>query len=396
MRYTYEPRLTREVTGQFLTTPRGPREALRLAGPAEPVSRRRAASPRAATSLRSLRPRRGGGRPGRLPALRPRPRVAACRCASSRRAARRSFASRRRGCRAPGRYAFVATHEGMFGGRDFAYLHCRRARRGRHVRSRPARTRQLPRSRTRCCRSLRPSSPSLFSALLLASFARRPAGQKLFWGAASPSSPSPRWLRGGRAAQRLDAGALPHLLPRGRRAHGRLPRRGLRLAAPASRGRDILVGALATAATAATVAVFLAPVDARRARGDRKRQAARQRCARRSRRSLGDRAEQLRDRVPRRRVALLGSPTAAGAGERLDRPAARSSSPSPPACRAPATTRSSTWASSSGSRSCSPVSASPALHARPRRLLRAAGWRQECRLYDRASRHAAIRARGCR
>jgi hypothetical protein len=82
----------------------------------------------------------------------------------------------------PGRYAFVATHEGMFGGRDFNYLQV--------VRPGVPVTAISPTSRRTApavAASLLPLGAALvallFAGLLLLSFVRRPAGQKALWGA---------------------------------------------------------------------------------------------------------------------------------------------------------------------------------------------------------------------
>ena len=129
---------------------------------------------------------------------------------------RRGASSRsRRGRRLrPGRYMFVATHEGMFGGRDFVYLTVVRAGRAgdadQLVRERPrARGRGLAAARRGGARRLAVRLPPARS-YWRGRPARRRSGQ--------PALPALRGrdrLRGGRAARRVEPGALPHVLPRG-------------------------------------------------------------------------------------------------------------------------------------------------------------------------------------
>src|SRR5207302_6136657 len=80
----------------------------------------------------------------------------------------------------PGRYAFAATHEGMFGGRDFAYVTVVAA--GAPVtRIRSASDRTTP----SVADALLPLAATLvalaFCVLLVRSLRRRPGGQKTFW-----------------------------------------------------------------------------------------------------------------------------------------------------------------------------------------------------------------------
>ena len=170
----YEPRLTQEITGQFLATPRGPGEAVRLAGPAERriphdalrvhardvgalLVRAAAVDAPAATSSSTSTA------------------AAACRSRSRALAPRSLTLAPARPLR-PGRYLFVATHEGMFGGRDFVYL--RSSAPGAAVTPIGAGARAAPAGRaTRSSRSRPRSSRALFALLLLRSCRRRPAGR---------------------------------------------------------------------------------------------------------------------------------------------------------------------------------------------------------------------------
>ena len=159
----------------------------------------------------------------------------------------------------PGRYSFVATHEGMFGGRDFAYL------------------RVVPATSTVTSISSRPhaAAPAVldallplcaglvalaFAALLLRSLRRRRSGEKVLWAlgfllfavaaaceaAAQRAGWSPAlfrvyYLTGGvLTVAYLGAGSAWLLLPK--------------------RGRDVLVGGLVVATAAAATTVALAGV----------------------------------------------------------------------------------------------------------------------------------------
>src|SRR5205085_674157 len=119
VRYSYEPRFTREVTGQFLVTARGPiklfawgdpqgsypSDALRLRSGDVRSLLVRAAQVDAPGAYQLYDLERGGGVPLRV--------VRRSATVLSLEPARRLR---------PGRYAFVAAHEGMFGGRDAYYL----------------------------------------------------------------------------------------------------------------------------------------------------------------------------------------------------------------------------------------------------------------------------------
>ena len=161
----------------------------------------------------------------------------------------------------PGRYSFVATHEGMFGGRDFDYLSVVRpgARATVISSNRDGKAPQI-------ARALLPLAAALvaliFAGKLASSWLRRRAAQKLFWGfgftlfamAAASEAVAFRhgwnvalfrvyYLAGGvLTVAYLGAGSAWLLLPK--------------------RGRDVMLGALLTATAAAIVAVLLAPVQA--------------------------------------------------------------------------------------------------------------------------------------
>ena len=134
---------------------------------------------------------------------------------------------------APGRYLFVATHEGMFGGRDFAYLRVVPLERRDGDRLRPD-MRPRPRSPTRSSRRA-----SLLAALFACSSCDPSCGAG---GAEGVLGGWLRTLRGRGGCEALaqragwSPGALPRLLPRRRSAHRRIPRRRLGLAAPATAG----------------------------------------------------------------------------------------------------------------------------------------------------------------
>jgi hypothetical protein len=160
----------------------------------------------------------------------------------------------------PGRYVFAASHEGMFGGRDFAYL--------RVVASGEAVTPVSSRFQAdvpAVADAVPPIAAALlavtFALLLLRSLLRRAAGQKALWAvgfglfavAAATEAVAQRagwnanlfrvyYIAGGvLTVAYLGAGSAWMLLPR--------------------RGRDILMGGLAVATIAAVLTVLLAPVD---------------------------------------------------------------------------------------------------------------------------------------
>jgi hypothetical protein len=257
VRYSYEPRLSSEVSGQFLVTPRGPvklfawsdpqtsfpADALRVHSAQVKTLLVRAAALDATSAYRIFDLDRGGSVPLRV-----------------RSRAGRSLALMPTRALAQGRYVFTATHEGMFGGRDFNYLQVVAPTAAvTAISSRPDATAPS------VIHSLLPVAAALLSllfALLLAvSFVKRPAGQKGLWALGfllfaiataceavaqrtgwTPALFRTYYLAGGvLTVAYLGAGSAWLLLPR--------------------RARDGLLGALAIATVAAAVAVAIAPVD---------------------------------------------------------------------------------------------------------------------------------------
>jgi hypothetical protein len=257
VRYTYQPRLTAEVTGQFLSTPGGlvklfswqdpqspyPPDALRLHAGDLSAFVVRAAAVDDPGAYRLFDLGRGGSVPLRIVSAGP----TALRLAPS-------------SPPPPGRYAFVATHEGMFGGRDFAYLTVVPP-------AEPVTAISVESDRTApaIADTLLPLAAAmvalLFAGLLLTSFARRPAGQKAFWAlgfvlfatAALAEAGAQRagWTPGLFRTYYLAGGVLAVAFLGTGSAWLVLPRRA----------RDVVGGALLTAAVAAAVTVLLAPVD---------------------------------------------------------------------------------------------------------------------------------------
>jgi|GEM_PF-700301 len=258
VRYSYERHFTRDVTGQFLVTARGPvklfawgdpqssypSDALRLRSGDVHSLLVRAPQVDAAAAYQLYDLVRGGSVPLRV---------------ARRSATVLSLAPARR--LEPGRYAFVAAHEGMFGGRDYDYLTV--VRPGEPVSSISSSGRT---SSPAVADALLPLAAALvallFAARLASSAWRRPAGQKWLWAlgfaffavAAACEAVAHRggwsvplfrayYLAGGvLTVAYLGAGSAWLLLPR--------------------RARDGLVGALGIATVAAALAVALAPVDA--------------------------------------------------------------------------------------------------------------------------------------
>jgi hypothetical protein len=258
VRYSYERSFTREITGQFISTPNGavklfswpdpqspyPRDALRIHASDAQALVLRAAAVDAPGAYRlfdlgrdvsvPLVVRRGS--PTVLQVAPPRPLH-------------------------PGRYALVSTHEGMFGGRDFSYFTIV-APGGSVTAIGPATSRTVP----AVARSLPPVAAALvallFALLLGRSFVRRPLGSKALWGLGfalfasaatceavaertgwSPALFRAYYLAGGvLTVAYLGAGSAWLLLPR--------------------RGRDALLGALGVATAAAVTTILLSPVDA--------------------------------------------------------------------------------------------------------------------------------------
>jgi hypothetical protein len=256
VRYSYETRLTREITGQFLATPRGtvklfawrdpqtryPVDALRVHAADVRELRVRAAAVDAARAYQLFRLGRGTAVAMRL--RRDTPTALALAPARPLR---------------PGRYLFVATHEGMFGGRDFSYLTVVppgapvTAIGGDSARGAPA-----------IADSLLPVTAALvallFSFLLARSYRRRPAGEKLLWGggfvmfavaaACEAVAQGSGWSPGLFRTYYLSGGVLTVAWLGAGAAWLQLP----------PRARDVLAGALAVATLAAALSVLLAPV----------------------------------------------------------------------------------------------------------------------------------------
>ncbi len=256
VRYTLQPKLTREVTGQFLVTPRGPvklfswqdpqttypTDALRLHAGDVTALLSRAAAIDAVSGYRlfdvstsrtvPLTVRTHGKRSLSLVPGRP---------------------------LAVGRYVFTATHEGMFGGRDYAYLTI--------VPPGAAASPLLPGARRTApvARALPPIAAALvaalFALLLVRSYRRRRAAQKALWAggfllfalaaaceaAAQRNGWTPLLFRG----YYLCGGVLTVALLGAGSAMLQLR----------PRARDALLGAVAVAVVAATATVALAPVD---------------------------------------------------------------------------------------------------------------------------------------
>ena len=256
VRYSYEPRLTKDVTGQFITTKRGPvklftwsdpqgtfpADALRLHASQLGTLLVRAAavdSPRA-YQLYDL----AHQQPVPLVVRRATPQQLALSPARPLR---------------PGRYSFVATHEGMFGGRDFAYLQVVPAGGSTTaISSRPqARVPAVLDSLLPLCAAL---VAGAFAVLLLRSFRRRPSGEKALWAAgfvlfgiaAACEAAAQRagWTSGLFRAYYLTGGVLTVAYLGSGSAWLLLPRRG----------RDLLLGGMLVATAAAAVSVALSPV----------------------------------------------------------------------------------------------------------------------------------------
>jgi cbb3-type cytochrome oxidase subunit 1 len=257
VRYSYEPRLTREVTGQFVATKHGPVKLFAWSDPQD--SYPRDALRLHAADVRSLLVRAAAvdaaGAYQLFDLVRSRPVPLAVRRASP----RQLVLSPTRPLR-PGRYSFVATHEGMFGGRDFSYL------------------RIVPPASPVTAISSRPQAPApavldallplcstlvalAFAALLLRSLRRRRSGEKVFWAAgfllfaaaAASEAAAQRlgWSPGLFRAYYLTGGVLTVAYLGAGSAWLLLPKRA----------RDALVGGVVVATAAASVAVALAPVN---------------------------------------------------------------------------------------------------------------------------------------
>jgi hypothetical protein len=251
VRYSYEPRLTREVTGQFVRTARGPvklfawsdpqpsfpHDALRLHAVGSLLVRAAAVDSPKAYQLFDL----GRGRPVPLLVRRVSPRQLV-------------FAPVRP--LRPGRYSFVATHEGMFGGRDFSYLRIVPA--GAPVTAISSRPRA---DAPAILDALLPLCAALIALAFAALLLRRPAGAKVLWAAgftlfgiaAACEAVAQRsgWTPGLFRAYYLAGGVLTVAYLGAGSAWLLLPKRL----------RDAIVGGVVVATVAAAVTVALAPVN---------------------------------------------------------------------------------------------------------------------------------------
>ena len=257
LRYAYEAHLAKDMTGQFLSTPRG---MVRLFDWRDPQS------PYPADALR-VHPTDFGGivihsaavdRPGAYQ-LFDVDRGSAVPLAVRQRS-HTSLTLAPDGRLPPGRYLVVASHEGMFGDRDFVYL--------RVVAPGAAVTAIGGGSRTSVpavASALLPLGASLlaalFTILLLRSFRRRPAGEKLLWAggfalftaatASEAIAQGAGWTASLFRVYYLCGGVLTVAWLGAGAAWLQLPRRR----------RDTLAGGLGVATVAAALAVVLAPVD---------------------------------------------------------------------------------------------------------------------------------------
>jgi hypothetical protein len=258
LRYAYEARLGKEITGQFLRTPRG---MVRLFDWRDPQS------PYPADALR-VHPSDVSGIVIHSAAV---DRAGAYQLFDVDRGSAVPLAVRRRSHTAlvlaperplrPARYLVVASHEGMFGDRDFVYL--------RVVAPGAAVTAIGGGSRTSVpavAGALLPLGASLlaalFTILLLRSFRRRPAGEKLLWAggfalftvatASEAIAQGAGWTAPLFRVYYLCGGVLTVAWLGAGAAWLQLPRRR----------RDALAGGLVVATVAAALAVALAPVDA--------------------------------------------------------------------------------------------------------------------------------------
>jgi hypothetical protein len=254
VRYSYEPRLTKDLTGQFLGTARGPvklfswsdpqasfpADALRVHRVGSLLVRAAQVDAVGAYQLFDL----GRDRPVRLVERSVSPTQLVLAPARP---------------LEPGRYSFLATHEGMFGGRDFAYLRIVPA--GEPVTAISSRPRATAPAILDALLPLCAALVALaFAGLLLRSLLRRPSGEKALWAtgfllfsiAAGCEAVSQRagWSPGLFRTYYLAGGVLTVAYLGAGSAWLLLPKRG----------RDILLGALLTATAAAVVTVALAPV----------------------------------------------------------------------------------------------------------------------------------------
>jgi hypothetical protein len=258
LRYSYETHFTKEITGQYLSTPRGqvklfdwrdpqspyPTDALRVhARDFQGLLIRSAAVDRPG-AYQLFNVDRGGSMP-----------------LAVRRQSHTSLSLAPERPPPAGRYLIVASHEGMFGDNDFIYL--------RVVPPGAAVTpigRGSQRSAPAVSSTLLPVAAALlaalFTLLLLLSFRRRHAGQKLLWAggfllfavatACEAIGQGSGWNAGLFRCYYLCGGVLTVAWLGAGSAWLLLPRRA----------RDLVVGGLLVASVAATISVAIAPVHA--------------------------------------------------------------------------------------------------------------------------------------
>ena len=260
VRYSYEPRLTKDVTGQFVRTNGGPGPVKLFSWSDPQTSFPHDALRVQASQLGSLLVRAAYVDSPKAYQLfdvtRQQPVPLVVRSSTPRQLALAPAKPLQ-----PGRYSFVATHEGMFGGRDFAYLQV--VTPGSPVTAISSRPRATAPAVLDALLPLCAAFVAVaFAFLLLRSFRRRRSGEKALWAtgfvlfglAAACEAAAQRagwdpilfrtyYLAGGvLTVAFLGAGSAWLLLPR--------------------RARDVLLGGLLVAAAAAAIAVALAPVSA--------------------------------------------------------------------------------------------------------------------------------------
>lgn len=257
-RYAYAGQLTREITGQFMDTQHGRVKLFAWPDPQSPYPpdalRVHARDVRSLVFRAAAVDSAGAYRLYDMDSGRSVP-------LSVRARSGRSLTLVPAGALAPGRYLLAAAHEGMFGGRDFVYL--RVVPPGAAVTPISAVSRA---GAPAVVDALLPVAAALvaalFSALLVRSARRRPAGQKVLWAAgfalfavaAGSEALAQRagWSGGLFRTYYLCGGVLTVAFLGAGSAWLHLPRRG----------RDAVLGALLVATVAAALTVALAPVRA--------------------------------------------------------------------------------------------------------------------------------------
>ncbi len=275
VRYSYEPRLTREVTGQFVRMSGGPVKLFSWSDPSDcsaPRAQRLTATARACTRAsaraRPLLLRRDARGHVRLARLRLPPNRAA-RWAGD-------------------RHQLEAAREG-------------------------------PGHPRRAAAALRGPGRARLRGLAAALAAAPPIRREGTLGGRFRALRDRGGLRGLSAAGRLEPGALPHLLPCRRRPDGCLPGRRLGLAPPTQAGARHPPRRAAGRHGGRGGDRRTRPGEPVGVGGDRSRSPAGQLCARRARVPLGDCAQLVRLRVPDRRLAVLDPARHSRAAQRLDR-----------------------------------------------------------------------------